>query len=392
VHNTADPAATLHGVGTDDREARVDAAIAEYLRATRTPDPFDRGAWLSRHPDVADELAAFLRAEAAIGGLATPRPATPPFGPGAAGFEPGPDADPAGGLPVQPAGDYELICEIGRGGMGVVYEARQRDLNRTVALKTILSGGPASGREVERFRREAEAAAALDHPNIVPVYEVGEVGGRPFFAMKLVHGGSLVERAASFAGRSREVAGVVATVARAVHHAHQRGVLHRDLKPSNILLDESGVPHVTDFGLARRMEEVPTQSASGTIAGTPAYMAPEQARGDKSVSVAADVYGLGGILYYLLTGAASFRADSTPETLLLVLAEEPVPPRRLLPDIPPDLETACLKCLAKDPARRYRSAAELADELDRWLRGEPILARPAGRLERAAKWIRRNPG
>src|SRR5262249_43131470 len=248
VQNTADPAATPRGAGTDDREARVDAAIAEYLRATRTPDPFDPAAWLARHPDVADELAAFLRAEAAIGGLTTPPPATPPRGTGTATFVPGPDADPAGGRPVRPAGDYELIREIGRGGMGVVYEARQRGLNRTVALKMILSGGLASGREVDRFRREAEAAAALDHPNIVPVYEVGEVGGRPFFAMKLVPGGSLVGRAASFAGRFREVAGLVATVARAVHHAPQRGALDRDLKPPHIPVGAAAAPHGTHLG------------------------------------------------------------------------------------------------------------------------------------------------
>jgi WD40 repeat protein len=388
---TAAPA-TGPDIDTDDREARVDAAIAEYLRATRDPTSFDAAAWLARHPEVADDLAAFLRAEAAIGGLNTAPPATLSRDPETPTFEPGPAAVRVIGHPSRPEDDYELIREIGRGGMGVVYEARQRSLNRIVALKTVLTGELASGREIDQFRRESEAAAALDHPNIVPIYEVGELGGQPFFAMKLIGGGSLSARGASFAGKFREIAGLVGAVARAVHHAHQRGVLHRDLKPSNILLDESGAPYVGDFGLARRLEGAPTQSVSGTVAGTPAYMAPEQARGERGVSVAADVYGLGGVLYHLLTGSAPFRGDSTPETLLLVLLGDPTAPRVLRPDVPRDLETICLKCLEKEPTRRYPSAAELAAELDRWLRGEPILARPAGRLERAAKWARRNPG
>src|SRR5262249_41141295 len=189
----------------------------------------------------------------------------------------------------------------------------------------------------------------------------------------------------------RDIAGLVGTVARAVHHAHQRGVLHRDLKPSNILLDESGAPHVTDFGLARRLEGVPTQSLSGTVAGTPAYMAPEQARGEKGVSVAADVYGLGGVLYYLLTGSPPFRADSPAETLLLVLLEEPTPPRVRRPNVPRDLELICLKCLEKHPAHRYPSAEAVAEDLDRWLRGEAVSVRPAGWFERALKWARRKP-
>ncbi|HJZ59892.1 MAG TPA: serine/threonine-protein kinase, partial [Gemmataceae bacterium] len=330
-------AETPRDTGADDREARVDAAIAEYLRASPTPDPFDRGAWLARHPDVADELAAFLRAEAALGGLGTPLLVAPACNPEAAPFEPTPAADLAAGPPPELAEDYELVGEIGRGGMGVVYEARQRSLTRSVALKMLLAGGLASGREIDRFHREAEAAAALDHPNIVPIYEVGEHAGRPFFAMKLLGGGSLAERGGSFRGRFREVAGLTGAVARAVHHAHQRGVLHRDLKPSNILLDERGVPHVSDFGLARRLEGTSPPSVSGAVAGTPAYMAPEQVRGERGVSVAADVYGLGGILYHLLTGVPPFRAASAPETLLMVLLKEPVPPRRFDPATPRDL-------------------------------------------------------
>jgi WD40 repeat protein len=392
VRSPADPTLTPQSAGPDDREVRVDAAIAEYLRAIRTPDAFDTLAWLSRHPDLSDELVAFLRAEAALGGLGTTFLASPPCDRGTAPTEPAPAGEQATGAPVQPAGDYDLLGEIGRGGMGVVYEARHRGLNRTVALKMVLAGEQASGREIDRFHREAEAAAALDHPNIVPIYEVGERDGRPFFAMKLVGGGSLAERGESFRGKSREIAGLVGTVAQAVHHAHQRGVLHRDLKPSNILLDENGIPYVGDFGLARRLEGATLTTASGTITGTPAYMAPEQVRGERSVSVAADVYGLGGILYNLLTGAPPVQASSTPETLLLVLLEEPAPPRTLRPDVPRDLETICLRCLEKDPARRYSSAEAVAAELDRWARGEPILARPAGRLERAGKWARRNKG
>ncbi len=369
-----------------DRDERVDEIIAEYLDAERDgrADPPDEV--IARHPEYADELRAFFADRARFvriaGGPAVVDPRAETVGLA---------TRPAPGDRLAYFGDYELLAEIARGGMGVVYKARQSGLNRTVALKLILSGQFASRTDVERFRREAEAVANLDHPNIVPVYEVGEHEGQQYFSMKLVEGGSLQERLAEFRKNPARAARLVATVARAVEHAHRRGVIHRDLKPGNVLLDAAGEPMVADFGLAKRVEGAEAVTRTGAVVGTPAYMAPEQAAGGKDVTTAADVYGLGAILYECLTGRPPFPAETQLEALVQLLNREPDRPRAIDPAVPRDLETVCLKCLEKDPARRYHSAAALADDLERWLRGEPIAARPVGPAGRAWRWCRRNP-
>jgi tRNA A-37 threonylcarbamoyl transferase component Bud32 len=322
--------------------------------------------------------------ESALGlGRATTAPAGP-------GTPPRPPANGEGGAPVLPG--YEVLGEIARGGMGVVYKARQVRLNRLEAVKMVLAGGHAGPDRLARFRTEVEAVARLAHPNIVPVYQVGEHQGLPYFAMEHLAGGSLADRLAKGPLPAREAACLVEVLARAMQHAHERGIVHRDLKPANVLLKRDGEPKITDFGLAKVLGEDGEATRTGAIMGTPAYLAPEQAEGrSKAVGPAADVYALGATLYECLTGHPPFRGENTLDTLEQVRGREPVPPRQLRPRLERDLETICLHCLRKEPGKRYASAAELADDLRRHLNGEPVRARPVPWWERAAKWALRQP-
>jgi serine/threonine protein kinase/Flp pilus assembly protein TadD len=289
-------------------------------------------------------------------------------------------------------GDYELLQEIGRGGQGVVYRARQKSLNRIVALKVIGLAHWATEAHVRRFRLEAEAAASLNHPSIVPIYEVGERDGACYFSMGLVDGGQLDAVVQSEPTPIRHAAELIAKLARTVHYAHEHGILHRDIKPGNILLDAKGEPHLTDFGLARLVETESTVTRTLEVLGTPSYMAPEQAVGNNArVAGATDIYGLGAVLYQLLTGHPPFAGRTTFETVRLVLDTEPRQPRLLNPKVDRDLSTICLKCLDKDPKRRYASALALAEDLERWAKHEPIQARHAGLITRSRKWVQRNP-
>ncbi len=292
-------------------------------------------------------------------------------------------------------GDYELLEEVGRGGQGVVFRARQKSLNRVVALKVIGLGQWATKAHLKRFRLEAEAAASLDHPCIVPIYEVGERDGQCYFSMKFVEGGQLDEVVKQTPMPIRQAADLIAKVARTVHYAHQHGILHRDIKPGNILLDANGEPHLTDFGLARLVEFESTVTRTLEVLGTPSYMAPEQAAGNNPATAgltgATDVYGLGAVLYQLLTGYPPFARGTTYETIKLLLETEPRPPRLWNPKVDRDLSTICLKCLEKDPQRRYPSALALAEDLERWLKHEPIQARRTGVIGRGKKWLQRNP-
>jgi WD40 repeat protein/tetratricopeptide (TPR) repeat protein len=357
-------------------DADLDEVVATYLKAAQAGVPPSHDELLALYPAFARDLAEFLADQERFRRLAEPVRAAV-------------TGVPPAGTKVRYFGDYELLEEIARGGMGVVYRARQVSLDRMVALKMILSGQLASPEDVQRFYREAQAAGNLDHPNIVPIYEVSEHDSQHYFSMKLIEGGSLASRALPLPGR--QAAELLAVVARAVHHAHQRGILHRDLKPGNILLDAQGQPYVTDFGLAKRVEGDAHHTRTGGIVGTPGYMAPEQARSEKVLTTAVDVYGLGAVLYECLTGRPPFRAATALDTVLQVLDRDPERPSKIAPRVDRDLETVCLKCLEKDPGRRYGSAEALADDLERYLRGEPIRARPMGRLERAGKWVRRNP-
>jgi eukaryotic-like serine/threonine-protein kinase len=287
---------------------------------------------------------------------------------------------------------YEILQRLGEGGMGVVYKARHRGLKRLVALKMIRGGKQARADHLSRFRVEAEAVARLRHPHIIQIYDIGEAAGLPFVALELLDGGGLEDHLAGTPQPANQAAELMVTLARAVHVAHQAGIVHRDLKPTNVLYSSDGVPKITDFGLAKRIDSDDGHTESGQIMGSPSYMAPEQARGDsRNVKSPADVYALGAILYEMLTGRPPFKGETPMETVRQVLDDDPVTPSRLVPRVPRDLETICLKSMHKDPARRYESAQALANDLERYLRGEPILARPTAFWERGAKWARRRP-
>jgi WD40 repeat protein/tRNA A-37 threonylcarbamoyl transferase component Bud32 len=385
-----------------DREERLNALVAAYLKSIETGEPVSRQEWLDHHPDLAsglalffadldqfEELAAPLRSIS--GAASTLNAARDPSMPGRGTAEPPADAP-------RFSFNYEVLAVLAVGGMGVVYKARQNPPDRLVALKTIRASRLASPADVQRFRNEAEMVASLDHPHIVPIYEVVSSADGLFFSMKLMEGGSAAEHLGRYATDPRAAVRLLVPIARAVHHANQRGVLHRDLKPSNILLDREGQPHLTDFGLARRLQgpaiagTEESLTLTGVIIGTSGYMAPEQAAGRKgAVTIATDVYGLGALLYALLTGRPPFAAGSVLETLEQVRTCVPQPPRRLNRRVDRDLETICLKCLDKEPVRRYDSAEAVARELERWLAGEPIHARAIGRSKQALRWCRRNP-
>jgi tRNA A-37 threonylcarbamoyl transferase component Bud32 len=398
-----------------DDSRRLQRVIADYAAATARGEACDRGQLLLAHPDLADELQSFF-AEYETSENATfeatisrhsPGAVTSPIAPAgkrrgdtsAGGDEPTvglsntvaskPSADPKATV-IRRFGDYELLSEVARGGMGVVYKARQISLNRIVAIKMILSGQLAGETDVQRFRAEAEAAANLDHPGIVSVYEVGCHEDQHYFTMGYVEGQSLAEHVTEGPLPVEEAVELVRQVASAVQHAHERNLIHRDLKPANVLLDRSGHARVTDFGLCKRTRIDSNLTGTGQILGTPSYMPPEQASSEE-IDVTADVYSLGAILYTLLTGRPPFQAATPMDTMLQLLEREPVPPRQLNGDVPRDLEIICLKCLRKDPAKRYVSARALAEDLERLQSGQTIQARPASGFERAVKWARRRP-
>ena len=358
------------------RERQLDEIVASYLEACERSGTRPREEWLSRHPEFADDLQDFFEAEDVAGRATRASRLVPSITP----IE-----------RVGTFGDYELLEEIGRGGMGIVYRARQKSLNRIVALKTIIAAQLATDEQVSRFRTEALSAARLKHPHLVTVHHVGEYEGQPFFCMEHVEGRNLRDVIGGQPLEFRRAARYLKAAAEGIQYAHEQGVQHRDLKPSNVLLDSSDQPRITDFGLAKLAEEEATQiTVSGAILGTPSYMPPEQAEGRRGqISERSDVYSLGAILYEMVAGVPPFRGETHAETLAQVIMSEPVPPRAINPRVPMDLETICLRCLEKEPARRYASAGELAADLGRFLEGDPIIAQPVGYAGKAWRWCRR---
>jgi serine/threonine protein kinase/tetratricopeptide (TPR) repeat protein len=420
----------------ESAEAAVELIYGELLVREELGERPDTGEFLTRFPQWAERLREQLRVHAALAAdSGMPTRLLPPSG--ETTWRPGRGAPAAGARRLPHVPGYEVLEELGHGGMGVVYKARHLRLNRVVALKMVRAGAHADPEELVRFLREAELAARLQHPNIVQIFEVGTHDDLPFITLEYVEGGTLSQKLAGKPLPPAEAAALLEPIIAGVRHAHAHGVVHRDLKPANILLrrksesrnpksetnpnpkisrtetkraevsdfgpSDLGIvsdsdirisdlePKVTDFGLARLLETGEGLTQAGTVLGTPGYMAPEQARGDRDVGPAADVYALGALLYELLTGRPPFVAATTPDTLMQVLTLEPVPPGRLQPGMPRDLETVCLKCLQKEPARRYASADDLAEDLERFRSGRPVLARRAGRAERALKWVRRRP-
>jgi WD40 repeat protein/tetratricopeptide (TPR) repeat protein len=392
----------------------LDLIAAEYRLRQRGETDLTAAEYLQRFPQHAPALEERLRPVPVAAGVPGLPRVAPPALPADDSNATHDTISPASPVPPAARADwphvpgYEIKAELGRGGMGVVYQARQLPLNRLVALKMILAGDHASPSELVRFRAESQVLARLQHPNIVPIYEVGEAAGRPYFSLEFVDGGSLARKLDGTPWPPEKAARLVETLARATHLAHQRGIIHRDLKPANVLLSPEGTPKITDFGLAKDLARpVPTAGGgegwgrslapsaltqTGAVLGTPSYMAPEQAAGKgRQIGPAVDVYALGAILYELLTGRPPFKAETPMDTLMQVLSEEPVPPSRLQPRLPRDLGTICLKCLQKDPRRRYPGAEELAADLHRFQTGEPILARPVGWWERGKKWAKRRP-
>ena len=359
-------------------DPRVKGLLEEILESDRTPEEVCQAC-----PELLTEVRHRLRRVRELEAEVEALFPTPGRGP-----TPG---DPPDGRPPQLPG-YDVQSILGRGGMGVVYEARHLRLNRLVALKMLIAGAYAGPPERARFQREAEAVAGLHHPNIVQVYDVGDHEGCPFFTMELLEGGSLAQALAGTPQPARQAAALLITLAEAVQAAHQAGIVHRDLKPANILLTADGTPKVADFGLARHFEGEPALTLTGARIGTPSYMAPEQVSGKAgTIGPATDIYALGALLYEMLTGRPPFRGETAAETERQVIHDEPVSPSRLNTKVPRDLETICLKCLSKEPQRRYASAAALADDLRRFAEGRPIQARPVGWGERSWRWCRRNP-
>ena len=393
---------------SDAESSEVDRVIAEFLEQSRAGKEPDREALLAAHPEFAEELRSFfanhdgMQAAASEDATLLPTPTNEPATIQPAAGEPSDEATIAPSRSVSHGdasepkvryfGDYELLEEIARGGMGVIYKARQVNLNRTVALKMILAGQLAGDEDVQRFYTEAEAAANLDHPGIVPIYEVGEHQGQHYFSMAFIEGESLADKLKGGPLPPREAAKYTRKISEAVAYAHGQGVIHRDLKPANVLLDRNNEPKVADFGLAKKVEGNSGLTATGQILGTPSYMPPEQAAGRHSeIGPRSDVYALGAILYELVTGRPPFRAANPVDTMLMVMESEPTPPRSHHKSVPDDLQTICLKCLEKNPQNRYGSVLELAADLQRFLDQEPITARPPTAGRKLWSFANRNP-